>query len=194
MSAIRALLLSALFAPSLAWAGSWTIDPAHTRVGFEVSHMMISSVEGDFSDVSGKASFEPGDLKSLSVQVEVGIASVDTRNADRDAHLVKADFFDVANHPKMTFVSTRVKPGKDGTFELTGNLTLRGVTKPIVLVGKGLDQVVKDPWGNERVGASATGTLNRHDFGVSFNQALETGGVLVGDEVTLNLAVELIRQ
>ncbi|MCB9670978.1 MAG: YceI family protein [Alphaproteobacteria bacterium] len=189
-----ALLFPVAVLSTSAFAGGqrWNVDPAHTRVGFEVSHMMISSVEGAFSDVTGEAAFEPGNPKSLEVTVTVDMASVDTGNADRDAHLAKSDFFDIANHPTMTFKSTKMKAGKDGAFTLTGDLTLRGVTKTVDLQGRGLDQVVTDPWGNQRVGARATGTLNRQDFGVSFNQALETGGLLVGDEVTLSIAVELV--
>ena len=191
MSRIPALT-ALLFAGSVANAGEWTIDPAHSRVGFEVTHLMISSVEGDFTNVAGTATYEPGDLKSLSVEVTVVIDSVDSGNADRDAHLKKADFLDAENFPTMTFTSTRVKPGKGGAFDLYGDLTLRGVTKQVVLHGKGLEQVVTDPWGNQRVGATATGVIDRHDFGVAFNQALETGGVMVGADVTLDLAVEFI--
>lgn len=176
-----------------AHAATWNLDPAHSRVGFSVSHMTISTVEGSFSGVEATLDYEVGRLSELKTTVTVDMATVDTRNADRDAHLKKEDFLFVEEHPEMTFVSTAVKPGKKGTFELVGDLTLRGVTKRVTFEGTGLQQVALDPWGNERLGAKATAVIDRQAFGVSYNQTLDRGGLLVGDEVTIELAVEFVK-
>lgn len=195
MSAIRTLTLASvlLMGATQAQAGeAWSLDPAHSRVGFRVSHMMISSVEGRFTDVSGSLELEPGQLSDLSVQVEVAMNSVETGIEQRDEHLRTADFLDVANHPTMSFVSKKVKTHKGG-FDLTGVLTIRGVSKTVTFQGSGLDAVVIDPWGNQRVGAHATTTIDRQDFGVAYNQLLETGGVMVGDDLQLQIDVEFIR-
>lgn len=195
MSAIRTLLLGSalLLGATQAHAGeAWTLDPAHSRVGFRVSHMMISSVEGRFTDVQGSLELEPGQISDLEVQVEVAMNSVETGIEQRDEHLRTADFLDVANHPTMTFVSEKVKARK-GSFELTGVLTIRGVSKTVTFQGTGLDAVVIDPWGNQRVGAHATTTIDRQDFGVAYNQLLETGGVMVGDDLQLQIDVEFTR-
>ncbi|MEZ4235595.1 MAG: YceI family protein [Myxococcota bacterium] len=186
LSALLLLLATA------AHAETWQLDPAHSRVGFSVSHMMISTVEGQFSGVTGTLDYTPGHLADLDLSVQVDMSTVDTRNADRDAHLRKPDFLDVEKYPTMSFVATKVKPHKDGTFEVVGDLTIKGVTKPVTLQGKGLQAAVTDPWGGKRVGATATGTIDRQAFGVTYNQALDAGGVLVGDEVTLNLAAEFV--
>lgn len=175
-----------------AHAATWNLDPAHSRVGFQVSHMTISSVEGVFGDVDATLDYEVGQLKDLGVQVTVAMASVDSGNADRDAHLRKEDFLHVEKFPEMTFTSTKAKATKGG-FELTGDLTIRGVTKKVTFTGTGLEQAVTDPWGNERVGARATAVIDRHDFGVSYNQTLDRGGLLVGDQVTIELAVEFVK-
>jgi polyisoprenoid-binding protein YceI len=186
---VQSILAAALFLPAAAQAGEWQLDPAHSRVGFRVAHMMVTYVEGGFDEVSATLDYEVGKLDDLSVEVTVDVASVDTDNDKRDEHLRASDFLDVANHPNMTFVSTGVKPLKNGRFELTGDLTLRGVTKPVTLTATGLDSAVRDPWGNLRVGASATGVIDRQDFGVSYSQLLETGGLAVGNEVELRIDV-----
>lgn len=191
-SFLTAMALSVLL-PLSAQAAEWQLDTAHSKVGFRVTHMMVTSVEGSFDELSATLDYEPGDLKNLSTEVTVQMESVDTQNGKRDDHLRNSDFFDVPNHPTMTFTSTKVKPGKDGSFDLIGDLTLRGVTKEITLHAKGLDSVVKDPWGNLRVGASATGTLNRQDFGVEWNQVLEAGGFAVSDEVEMRIDVVFTR-
>lgn len=190
---MRFLLPLLAFVGNTAFASTWSIDPSHTRVGFEVSHMTISSVEGGFTGVTGTLEYDVGKLTDLKVTVEVDMATVDTGNADRDGHLAKEDFLDVAKYPKMTFVSKKVKSKGKGEFELIGDLTLRGVTRPVTLVGKGLDQSIVDPWGNTRVGAKATGVINRKEFGVNYGAVLDQGGVMVGDEVTLNLSVEFVQ-
>ena len=194
MSLRTSVLSLLLLAPSLASAGTWKLDPTHSHVGFAVTHMMISEVEGEFGGVEGTLEYEVGKLDGMKLDVSVDMTTVDTRNADRDAHLAKADFLDVARFPTMTFVATKVKSTGKGSFDVIGDLTIKGVTKQVTLHGKGLAAAVKDPWGNTRVGASATAVIDRQDFGVSFNQALDAGGVLVGDEVTLQLSAEFVAQ
>lgn len=194
MSVRSAVLSALLLVPGLASAGTWTLDPAHSHVGFAVSHMMISEVEGEFGGVEGSLTYDVGQLSSMKLSVTVDMTTVDTRNADRDAHLAKEDFLDVAKFPTMTFVAKSVKSTGDGTFDVVGDLTIKGVTKSVTLHGKGLTQAVTDPWGNQRVGAKATAVIHRKDFGVSYNQTLDAGGVMVGDEVTLSLSAEFIAQ
>jgi polyisoprenoid-binding protein YceI len=174
-----------------AFAGTWNLDASHTRVGFSVSHMVVSTVHGQFPGVTGTMQFEPGAVGNLSLNVTVDMNTVDTDNDDRDGHLKAPDFFDVANHPTMTFQSTRVRAKRDG-FDVTGNLTIRGVTREVTLHATGLGQTVTDPWGNTRVAAHASGVVNRQDFGVAFSQTIDGGGLLVGDEVTITLDAEFI--
>jgi len=194
MSVRTALLATALLAPMTAQAGTWKLDPSHSHVGFSVTHMMISEVQGEFAGVEGTLEYEVGSLDDLKLDVTVDMSTVDTRNADRDAHLAKPDFLDVAKHPTMSFVATDVIPGKKGAFDVVGDLTIKGITKEVTLEAKGLQTAVTDPWGGKRVGAKATTVINRQDFGVSFNQALDAGGVLVGDEITLELSAEFVAQ
>lgn len=167
----------------------WALDPAHSSVDFSVRHMMIANVKGSFNKFEAAIDADPADLTSANIEFSIDTASVDTRNTDRDAHLVSGDFFDVENHPNMTFVSTTIEKTDEGEYNLTGNLTLRGVTKQetfaVTYEGQG-----KDPWGNEKVGFSAAGTINRSDYGLVWNAALETGGVLVGDKVKINLQLQ----
>ncbi len=194
MSLLRsALALSALAFGTLAHAGTWNLDASHSRVGFRVKHMMVSSVEGQFTDVSGTLQAEPGDLKNASVEVTVQMASVDTSNEDRDNHLRADDFFGVEAHPTMTFVSRKFKAKKDGSFEIVGDLTIRGNTKSVTFTGEGLGQSITDPWGNERMGATATATIDRQDFGVKYSQVLDQGGLAVGNDVKIQLDVEFVR-
>jgi polyisoprenoid-binding protein YceI len=168
---------------------TWQIDPAHTEVEFAVKHMMISTVKGRFADVSGTITLDETDLAGSSVEVEIDVASIDTRQADRDAHLRSADFFDVENHPKLTFRSRRVEAEGQGRFRVVGDLTIRGVTREVVLEatdeGRGTD-----PWGNAKAGFSARTSIDRQDYGLTWNAALETGGILVGNEVKITLEVQ----
>ncbi len=167
--------------------GTWQIDPAHTEVGFVARHLMVSKVRGTFGEVSGTVEVrEP--VAESSVAASVAMASVDTGSADRDAHLRSADFFDVETHPTMTFAST----GFTGE-ELTGDLTIRGVSRPVTFDVE-FGGIATDPWGNTKAGFEATTTLNRKDFGLEWNVALESGGVLVGDKVTVTLDVQLLRE
>ena len=168
----------------------WTIDPAHTEVGFGVRHLMISTVKGRFADVKGVVEFADGAEPKLDVTI--GVASLDTREDKRDAHLRSQDFFDADKYPEIRFVSTKTVR-TDGGWTITGNLTMHGVTKPVTLVATE-EGTGRDPWGNERMGFSAHGKLDRREFGLTWNAALETGGVLVGDDIKLNIEAELVKQ
>ncbi|HXT18574.1 MAG TPA: YceI family protein [Gemmatimonadaceae bacterium] len=172
---------------------TWTIDPTHAEVAFAVRHLMLATVRGRFGTVSGTIELNEAAPAKSTVDVTVDIASIDTRQEMRDNHLRSADFFDVANHPTLHFVSTRVEGDITGEFRLIGDLTIRGTTKEVTL-NVSLQGRGRDPWGNERAGFEATGKLNRKDFGLTWNQALETGGVAVGDEVKLSIDVEIVRQ
>jgi polyisoprenoid-binding protein YceI len=170
--------------------GTYSIDPAHTSVEFAVRHMMISTVKGRFGEVKGTVVIpESG---SPTLDVTIATASVDTRNDQRDTHLRSADFFDVEKHSELRFVSTRAERTEDG-WRVTGDLTIKGVTKPTTLSvteeGTGVD-----PWGNQKAAFVATGKFNRSDFGLNWNAALETGGVLVSDEVKLSIDAQLVKQ
>jgi polyisoprenoid-binding protein YceI len=167
----------------------WQIDPAHTEVEFAVKHMMISTVRGRFADVSGTIALDEADLSGSSVEVELDVASIDTRQEDRDAHLRSADFFDVENHPKITFRSRRVEAAGDGRFRVVGDLTIRDQTREVVLEGADEGRAT-DPWGNRKAGFTAQTSIDRRDFGLTWNSALETGGVLVGNEIKITLDVQ----
>lgn len=172
--------------------GAWTIDTSHSKVGFSVKHMMVSNTRGEFKKFTGKIYLDEKDLAKTTVEVEIDVASVDTNEPKRDEHLKSPDFFDAKAHPKMTFKSTKVE--KDGAgYKVTGDLTLHGVTKPAVLKVDPLTAEAKDPWGGTRRGTRATTKIDRKDFGLTWNKALETGGALVGDEVTIELDVELVK-
>jgi polyisoprenoid-binding protein YceI len=172
---------------------SWLIDGSHTNATFSVRHLMISNVRGEFQKVTGTVTYDPAKLESLSVKAELEVASLSTRDAQRDAHLKSADFFDAENHPSLVFVSTSARRGDRG-LEIVGNLTIRGTTREVVLAVDGPTPEQTDPWGNVRVGAAASTKVKRSDFGMTWNSALETGGVLVGDEISIQLDIELIRQ
>ncbi|NLG61324.1 MAG: YceI family protein [Candidatus Cloacimonetes bacterium] len=170
---------------------TWTIDPAHTVVEFSVRHLMITTVKGRFGAVSGTLVLDESDITRSKVEVEIDAGSIDTREDKRDAHLRSADFFDVENHPKLTFVSRRVERSGD-RLKVTGDLTIRGTTKEITLDVEDLGRV-KDPWGGDRAAFTATGKLNRSEYGLTWNQALETGGVMVSDEVKLSIDAQFVR-
>ena len=179
--------------PALASATIWNIDPDHTNVGFKVRHLMISNVRGSFDKHTGVVDINDKDITKSKVQVTIDTASINTNVQKRDDHLRSADFFDVAKFPTMTFVSKKVaKAGKD-KLKVTGDLTLHGITREVVLNVEGPTKVSKDPYGNIRSGATATTKINRKDFGLVWNAALETGGVAVGEEVTINLEIEMIK-
>ncbi len=172
---------------------NWIIDTQHTHVEFVVRHMMISKVRGQFKSFDGSIDINPHDISQSSASGSIDVATIDTREEQRDAHLRSADFFDVDNYPKMTFNSTRIEPQGGDRYKVTGNLTIKDVTKEIVfnVIDEGRNQ---DPWSNQRQGLSASAKINRKDFGLTWNVALETGGWLVGDEITINAEVEMIYQ
>jgi polyisoprenoid-binding protein YceI len=172
---------------------TWNIDPAHSVAEFKVKHMMISNVKGAFPKVSGVLTFDESDLSKSSVQASIDVASIVTRDEQRDGHLKSADFFDVEKYPTMTFKSTKVTATGAGEGTVEGDLTIRDVTKKVVFAVEGPTAPGKDPWGNTRIGVSATTKISRKDFGLVWNAALETGGVLVGDEVTITLDVQFVK-
>ncbi|MCM0084138.1 YceI family protein [Geomonas sp. Red32] len=186
--------LIALSIPGLALASTWSLDPDHSNVGFKVRHLMVSNVKGNFEKFTGTIDINDKDVTKSSVQVSIDTNSINTNVQKRDAHLRSADFFDVAKYPTMTFVSKKVAKAGKNKLKVTGYLTLHGITKEVVLDVEGPSAESKDPWGNIRKGATATAKINRKDFGLVWNAALETGGVAVGDEVTITLEAEMIRK
>ena len=169
----------------------WTIDPIHTTVAFGVRHLLITNVHGVFERVSGSVRFDAAAPEASGIRVEIPVESLNTRAPQRDTHLRSADFFDAEHHPLITFQSTRVRSTGDDSLEATGNLTMRGVTREIVLNVSALAGVAADFNGQPRIGGSATATLKRSDFGMTFNKLLEAGGLAIGDEVSLSLDVSL---
>jgi len=172
---------------------NYQIDPVHTSAHFSVRHLMISNVRGEFTKVSGKILWDAEDPSSLSIEADIDAASINTREPQRDAHLKSPDFLDVEKYPTIHFESTQVHSDK-GDLKVGGNLTIHGVTRDVVLELEGPTPETKDPWGNVKVGASATTKINRKDFGLTWNAALETGGVMVGDEIKISIDVEAARQ
>ncbi len=173
---------------------SYQIDPAHSNAQFTVRHMMVSNVRGEFTKLSGAVEFDTNDLAQSRVEALIDATTVSTREPKRDAHLRSADFFDVANYPSITFRSRRVERAGDGKHRIVGDLTIRGVTKEVVLDVEGPTPEIRDAQGNFRAGASATTTVDRKDFGVNWNRALDSGGVVVGDQVRITIDVELVRR
>lgn len=171
----------------------WALDKTHSSVDFVVRHMMFAKVNGTFKEFDASIEADPEDLTTADISFEVNTASVDTRNDDRDGHLRSADFFDSENHPKMTFKSTKIVKTGDNVYDVTGDLTIRGVTRSetfkVTYGGSG-----KDPWGNLKAGFSAEGSINRSDYGLKWNAALETGGVLVGEEVKISIEIQAAKQ
>ncbi len=172
---------------------TWNIDPIHSAAEFKVKHMMISNVKGQFTGVSGVLSLDEANLTQSHVEATIDAASINTRDAQRDGHLKSPDFFDVEKFPTLSFKSTGVKKTGDGELAVTGDLTIHGVTRSVKFDVEGPTAPGKDPWGNTRVGLSATTKINRKDFGLTWNAALETGGILVGEEVTLTLDVQFVK-
>jgi len=171
----------------------WEIDPAHSTAEFSIRHMMITTVKGRFSGITGAVEGDPDDLTTAKVHLDIDVTTVDTRQPDRDNHLRSADFFDVEKYPTMSFQSTRITRTGPNTYDVVGNLTLHGVTKEVVcqVTYEGQN---KDPWGGTRAGYTATTTLNRKDYGLMWNVALETGGVLVGDQVKVSVELETVKK
>ena len=172
--------------------GTYTLDVAHSRVGFIARHAMVTKVRGSFNEFEGTATIDGDNPSNSSVQLTIAVNSVDTRNEQRDGHLRTNDFFDVATYPTITFTSTAIKHDAGAEFTVTGDLTIKGVTKsvsfPLEFTGS-----AKDPYGNERIGFEGTTSINRSDYGVTFNAALETGGVLVSEKITLEFEISAIK-
>jgi len=173
-------------------SSTWTLDPAHTLVEFAAKHLMITTVKGRFTGVSGTIHIDETDPTASSVEAVIDAASIDTRTDQRDAHLKSADFLEVARYPEITFRSTRVERAGDAHYRVTGDLTIHGVTKPVVLDVHDEGRT-KDPWGGERAGFSATTRIDRRDFGLTWSQVVESGGLVVGNEIRITLEVEATR-
>ena len=170
----------------------WTIDPSHSKIGFKVKHLMISNVMGNFRDFEGQVTTNGNDLSTANISFSLNSASVDTEMADRDTHLKSADFFDVGNYPKITFIGSGLKDLGDDMYELTGNLVIKGVTKKVVLPVE-FGGLMTDPWGNVKAGFSIGGKINRKEWGLNWNAVLEAGGVLLSDEVKIICDVQLVK-
>jgi polyisoprenoid-binding protein YceI len=184
--------MSTLAAPQTSTT-TWNIDPVHSVAEFKVKHMMISNVKGQFPKVTGALTLDESDLTNSRAEASIEAASIETRDSQRDAHLKSPDFFDVEKFPALSFKSTGIKLVRDGELAVEGNLTIRGVSRKVVFSVEGPTPPAKDPWGNTRVAVSATTKINRKDFGLTWNAALETGGILVGDEVTITLDVQFVK-
>jgi polyisoprenoid-binding protein YceI len=180
--------------PAPAATSTWQIDPAHTAAQFSVKHLAISTVRGGFSNVKGTINLDDADVSKSTVDVTIDVSTVDTRQPDRDKDLKSDKFFDVAHYPAMTFKSKKVEQAGAGKLKITGDLTIRGTTKEVVLEVEGPTAPVKDPWGNQRAAATAATKINRQDFGVKWNATMDNGGVVVGDEVAITIDVEMVKQ
>ena len=188
------LVVSALFLamPTVVPAGTWELDTAHTGVHFKVRHLMVSYVRGDFEKISGKIVYDEQDVSKSSADITIDASSINTRVAKRDDHLRSPDFLDVAKHPVITFKSKRVEKAGDGILKMTGDLTIRGVTREVTLTVEGPTPAIKDLQGKARVGGTASTKIDRKDFGLTWNKAIEAG-VVVGDEVEITIDVELVK-
>ena len=185
--------MTTLTAPATA-VSTWNVDPVHSGAEFKVKHMMISNVKGQFTGVSGTLSLDEADITKSKIEATIDAASINTREAQRDAHLKSADFFDVEKFPTLSFKSTKVTKKDEGELAVEGELTIHGVTRNVIFHVEGPTAPGKDPWGNTRIGLSATTKINRKDYGLTWNAALETGGILVGEDVTITLEVQLVKQ
>ena len=184
--------MSALATPQTT-VTTWNIDPVHSLAEFKVKHMMISNVKGQFTRLSGLMTLDENEITKSQIDASIEAASINTSDAQRDAHLKSADFFDVEKFPALSFRSTGVTAKGGGELAVTGDLTIHGVTRQVQFKVEGLSSPAKDPWGNTRLGLSATTKINRKDFGLTWNTALETGGILVGDDIAITLEVQFIK-
>jgi polyisoprenoid-binding protein YceI len=190
--AVGAALAALLCLPALGGTTTYQIDPRHSSAQFAVTHLMIATVRGEFHGVTGTVVLDDTDLSKSSVNVTIDAASLDSREPDRDKHLKSSDFLDVANHPTITFQSSKVESAGPGKLKVTGDLTIRGVTKQVVLEVTSPKSPIKDPWGLQRTAASGATKINRQDFGVAWNKSLDSGGVVVGDDVDITLDIEMV--
>ncbi|PKB18796.1 YceI family protein [Flavobacterium sp. 5] len=172
---------------------TWAIDPTHSEIGFKVKHMMFTNVSGKFNDFKASIENEDDNFEISKINFSADVSSVDTNNADRDNHLRSNDFFDVDTFPKISFTSTKITKINDGLFQINGDLTIKNVTKSIALETE-YSGLMEDPWGNTKIGLSITGKIDRKEFGLTWNSTLETGGVLVGEEIKLNSEIQFIKQ
>ena len=186
-------VLAFVFSLSATAQTNWSFDQAHSTIGFEVTHLVITDVEGEFHEYEGTVTTKGETFENADITFTVDVNSIDTENEKRDGHLKSEDFFNAEKHPKMTFKSTSMKKTGENTYKLKGNLTIRGTTKPIELdvVHNG---TVEDPWGNTKAGFSISGKLNRFDYGLKWNKTTELGGAVVGKEVRLDIDVQLMKQ
>jgi polyisoprenoid-binding protein YceI len=184
----------ALAIPAIAGAATYQLDPVHSSIQFKIRHLTVSNVTGTFNKIKGSATMEGEDPATLKVQVAIEASSVDTGNEKRDQHLKTPDFLDVAKYPTITFVSKKVVKGDPGKMKITGDLTIHGVTREITVDLEGPTSEVKDPWGGFRRGATGTARIDRRDFGITWNTALDSGGMLVGNEVTIYVEVEWVKK
>lgn len=174
-------------------ATTWNLDPIHSSAQFKVKHMMISNVKGEFHAIKGSLTLNSTDITRSSVDATIDVSTINTREEQRDTHLKSADFFDVALFPIMTFKSTEIQKRGGDTLAVSGDLTLHGVTHNVVLEVEGLSAPVKDPYGNTRIGLSAATRINRKDFGLTWNGLLESGGIMVGDEIAITIDLEFVK-
>ena len=173
---------------------TWKLDPAHSHAEFKVKHMMISNVKGSFNGLTGTLTEHATDKTLSTIEASIDVNTISTGDAQRDAHLKSADFFDATQFGTMTFRSSKVQPNGDGGYNVIGDLTIHGQTRQQTFVVEGPTAPGKDPWGNTRIGLSATTKINRKDYGLSWNAALETGGILVGDDVNITIEAQFIKQ
>lgn len=172
----------------------FNIDPSHSTASFSIKHMMIAKVHGGFEKMSGSLVLDSQDLSKSSIEATIDASTINTRESQRDTHLKSADFFDIEKFPTINFKSTKIESAGGGELKVTGDLTIHGVTKQVTLDVEGPSAEMKDPWGNTKIGASATTKIKRKDFGLTWNAALEAGGVLVGDDVNITLEVQFVKQ
>jgi polyisoprenoid-binding protein YceI len=180
-------------APTAAATTTWKIDPVHSVAEFKVKHMMISNVKGQFTNVNGTLLLDHNDVTGSSVEAEIEVASINTRDAGRDEHLKGTDFFHAEQFPTMRLKSTGIKHDRSGDLVVTGDLTIRDVTRPVEFAVEGPTPEAKDPWGNTRIGLAASTKINRKDFGLTWSATLETGGVLVGEDITITLDLQFVK-
>jgi polyisoprenoid-binding protein YceI len=187
------LPLALLLVSAAALADNYQIDPAHSNATFAVKHMMVSTVRGEFTKITGKVTLDEKDLTKSTLEATIDASTVNTREPKRDAHLKSPDFFDVAKFPTLSFKSNKVTKAGD-KVKIAGDLTMHGVTKPVTFEATTPSKEMKDPWGNTRVAATATTKINRKDYGLNWNKALEAGGVLVGEEIAIEVNLELVKK
>ena len=191
---VSTFVAAALALPTIGRASTWDIDPAHTSAQFAIRHLMVSTVRGDFRKVSGKVNLDEQDATKSMIEANIDVASLNTGIEKRDEHLKSPDFFDATKYPAMTFKSKKIQSaGGEGKYKITGDLTIHGTTKEVVLDFEGNLKPIKDPSGKTRVGGMASTKINRKDFGLNWNKALETGGVVVGEDVTITVDLEMIQ-